>query len=140
MAREAHPDRGQDRIHDVPIRSEGLEARAWAIQRVLVEEGYEVGGATTRSHPPAAKRMLPAYDLAEVVAAQAASLAGGGDSSCPPGVSDRVRSGGEYTLVLRARLGAYNAFPFMTPFAGASPRGGTCQDMDLPPGRLEGLR
>jgi len=56
MLKEAHPDWGQDRIHDMLIRSEGLEASAGAIQRVLVEEGYEVEEAATRPHPPAARR------------------------------------------------------------------------------------
>ena len=39
MMKEAHPDWGQDRIHDMLIRSEGLEASAGAVRRVLTEEG-----------------------------------------------------------------------------------------------------
>ncbi|MHC4669902.1 MAG: DDE-type integrase/transposase/recombinase [Planctomycetota bacterium] len=56
MMKEAHPDWGQDRIHDMLIRTEGLEASAGAVQRVLLEAGYEVEEAGTRPHPPKAKR------------------------------------------------------------------------------------
>jgi len=50
MMKESHPDWGQDRIHDMLLRSEGLEASAGAVQRVLVEAGYEVEPAATRPH------------------------------------------------------------------------------------------
>jgi transposase InsO family protein len=56
MMKEAHPDWGQDRIHDMLIRTEGLEASAGAVQRVLLEAGYEVEEAATRPHPPQARR------------------------------------------------------------------------------------
>jgi len=56
MMKAAHPDWGQDRIHDMLIRTEGLEASAGAVQRVLVEAGYEVEEAPTRPHPPKATR------------------------------------------------------------------------------------
>jgi transposase InsO family protein len=56
MMKETHPDWGQDRIHDMLIRTEGLEASAGAVQRVLVEAGYEVEEASTRLHAPKAKR------------------------------------------------------------------------------------
>jgi transposase InsO family protein len=56
MMKEAHPDWGQDRIHDMLIRSEGLEASAGAVRRVLTEGGYEVIEATPRRNPPKAKR------------------------------------------------------------------------------------
>lgn len=56
MMKEAHPDWGQDRIHDMLLRSEGLEASAGAVQRVLLEAGYEVEEACTRPHEPKAKR------------------------------------------------------------------------------------
>lgn len=56
MMKQAHPDWGQDRIHDILIRTEGLEASGQAVQRVLIEEGYEVEEAATRPHPPKAKR------------------------------------------------------------------------------------
>lgn len=56
MMKEAHPDWGQDRIHDMLIRSEGLDASARAVQRVLIEAGYEVEEAPTKPHPGKAKR------------------------------------------------------------------------------------
>ena len=56
MMKEAHPDWGQDRIHDMLIRTQGLEASGGAVQRVLKEAGYEVVEATTRPNPPKAKR------------------------------------------------------------------------------------
>lgn len=56
MMKQAHPDWGQDRIHDMLIRAEGLEASARAVQRVLLEAGYEVEEAATKPHPAKAKR------------------------------------------------------------------------------------
>ena len=56
MMKEAHPDWGQDRIHDMLIRTDGLEASAGAVQRVLMEAGYEVEEAATRPHPPQGRR------------------------------------------------------------------------------------
>ena len=56
MMKQIHPDWGQDRIHDMLLRSEGLEASAGSVQRVLLEEGYEVEEASTRPHPGPAKR------------------------------------------------------------------------------------
>lgn len=56
MMKEAHPDWGQDRIHDMLIRTQGLEASGGAVQRVLKEAGYEVVEAKTRPNPPRAKR------------------------------------------------------------------------------------
>jgi transposase InsO family protein len=56
MMKQAHPEWGQDRIHDMLIRTEGLEASARAVQRVLLEAGYEVEEAPTRPHPPKATR------------------------------------------------------------------------------------
>jgi len=56
MMKQAHPDWGQDRIHDMLIRSEGLEASARAVQRVLLEAGYEVEESPTRPHPAKVKR------------------------------------------------------------------------------------
>jgi transposase InsO family protein len=56
MMKEAHPDWGQDRLHDMLIRTEGLEASAGAVQRVLLEAGYEVEEAATRPHAPPARR------------------------------------------------------------------------------------
>ena len=51
MMKEQHPGWGQDRIHDMLLRSDGLSASPGAIQRVLLEEGYEVSEAPTRPHP-----------------------------------------------------------------------------------------
>jgi transposase InsO family protein len=56
MMKAAHPEWGQDRIHDMLVRTEGLEASAGAVQRVLLEAGYEVEEAATRPHPPKAQR------------------------------------------------------------------------------------
>ncbi|MHC4162337.1 MAG: DDE-type integrase/transposase/recombinase [Planctomycetota bacterium] len=56
MMKQAHPEWGQDRIHDMLIRTEGLDASARAVQRVLLEAGYEVEEAPTRPHPAQAKR------------------------------------------------------------------------------------
>ena len=56
MMKQAHPEWGQDRIHDMLIRTEGLEASAGAVQRVLLEAGYDVEEAATRPHPAQAKR------------------------------------------------------------------------------------
>jgi len=56
MMKQAHPDWGQDRIHDMLVRSEGLEASGRAVQRVLLEAGYEVEEAPTRRHPEQARR------------------------------------------------------------------------------------
>jgi transposase InsO family protein len=56
MMKEAHPDWGQDRIHDMLLRSEGLEASAGAVQRVLLDAGYEVEAGPTRPHAAKATR------------------------------------------------------------------------------------
>ncbi len=56
MMKDAHPDWGQDRIHDMLIRTEGIEASAGAVQRFLVESGYEVEPVTTRPHAPKVTR------------------------------------------------------------------------------------
>lgn len=56
MMKDAHPDWGQDRIHDMLLRSDGLQASGGAVQRVLVEAGYEVEEAATRPHPPKVNR------------------------------------------------------------------------------------
>lgn len=56
MMKQAHPEWGQDRIHDMLVRSAGLEASAGAVQRVLLEAGYEVEESPTRPHPPKVRR------------------------------------------------------------------------------------
>ena len=53
MLKEAHPDWGQDRIHDVLLRSEGYGASPGAVARVLEEEGYVAEApAPLRNEPP----------------------------------------------------------------------------------------
>ncbi len=56
MLKEQHPDWGQDRIHDMLLRSQGLQASAGAVQRVLKEAGYEVHAFRTRPNPPKPQR------------------------------------------------------------------------------------
>ncbi len=56
MMKEAHADWGQDRIHDMLIRTQGISASGSAVQRVLIEAGYEVEPVSTRPNPPKAKR------------------------------------------------------------------------------------
>ena len=56
MLKKAHPDWGQDRLHDVLLRSEGYGASPGAIQRVLEEEGYVVELPPTPAHEPKAGR------------------------------------------------------------------------------------
>jgi len=56
MMKESHPDWGQDRLHDMLIRAEGFSASPGAIQRVLVEAGYEVEAAATKPHAPKVRR------------------------------------------------------------------------------------
>jgi transposase InsO family protein len=50
MMKAQHPDWGQDRIHDVLLRSEGFGASPGAIARVLEEDGYVVEAAKGRPH------------------------------------------------------------------------------------------
>lgn len=56
MLKQSHPDWGQDRIHDVLMRSEGFGASPGAIGRVLEEEGYTVAEKPTKPHPPKPRR------------------------------------------------------------------------------------
>jgi transposase InsO family protein len=56
MLKEAHPDWGQDRLHDVLLRGEGYGASPGAIARVLEEEGYVVEEASAAPHEAAARR------------------------------------------------------------------------------------
>lgn len=51
LLKETHPDWGEDRIHDMLRRSEGLSASPSAIGRVLSEAGYVVTEITRRPHP-----------------------------------------------------------------------------------------
>jgi transposase InsO family protein len=50
MMKDAHPDWGQDRLHDVLLRSEGYGASPGAIARVLEEEGYVVEEPAAAPH------------------------------------------------------------------------------------------
>ena len=56
MMKEQHADWGQDRLHDMLLRSDGLQASPGAIQRVLLEAGYEVSEVATRPNAPKVKR------------------------------------------------------------------------------------
>ena len=50
MLKRSHPDWGVDRIRDTLHRSEGYQASSGAIQRVLMNAGYEVELDATRPH------------------------------------------------------------------------------------------
>ena len=56
MMKSAHPEWGQDRLHAMLLRSEGLSASPGAIARVLEEEGYQVQEAPTQPHEPKVTR------------------------------------------------------------------------------------
>jgi transposase InsO family protein len=56
MLKDAHPEWGEDRIHDVLVRTEGFAASPGAIGRVLSEAGWEVRSQATRPHEPPARR------------------------------------------------------------------------------------
>src|SRR5262249_50682128 len=51
MMKQAHPEWGCERLHDMLVRTEGLAASAGAIAHLLKEEGYEVDVVPTRPHP-----------------------------------------------------------------------------------------
>lgn len=56
MLKRSNPSWGCERIHDMLLRSQGYTASAGAIQRVLLEHGYEVQAVATRSHPSKQER------------------------------------------------------------------------------------
>jgi len=56
MMKDQHEDWGQDRIHDMLLRTAGLQASASAVQRVLLEAGYSVEPVATRPNPPRVRR------------------------------------------------------------------------------------
>jgi len=56
MMKAQHEDWGQDRIHDMLLRTSGLEASAGAVQRVLIESGYSVQPVSTKPNPPKTRR------------------------------------------------------------------------------------
>jgi transposase InsO family protein len=56
LMKSQHPDWGQDRLHAMLLRSEGLSASPGAIARVLSEGGYVVQSEPTRPHEPKVAR------------------------------------------------------------------------------------
>ncbi|HEU5180990.1 MAG TPA: IS481 family transposase [Candidatus Polarisedimenticolia bacterium] len=56
MLKQAHSEWGCERIAEVLWRSEGYEASAGAVSRVLKEEGYEAEEAPSVSHEPVQRR------------------------------------------------------------------------------------
>lgn len=50
MMKQQHPEWGEDRIHSMLMRSQGLAASPGAIGRYLEEQGYEVEQVRTRPH------------------------------------------------------------------------------------------
>jgi transposase InsO family protein len=56
MMKSQHPEWGQDRLHAMLLRSEGLAASPGAIARVLEEAGYVVESAPTKLHEPKVTR------------------------------------------------------------------------------------
>jgi transposase InsO family protein len=56
LMKETHPDWGIDRIHDMLLRTEGFQASATAISRLLKEEGYEAIEVAPRRHPDRVRR------------------------------------------------------------------------------------
>ena len=56
MLKQAHPEWGEQRIHDVLVRSEGLSASPKSIGRVLEKAGYEVVPTRTKRHPDKKRR------------------------------------------------------------------------------------
>jgi len=51
MLKCSHADWGVDRIQNMLFRGEGFAASTGAIQRVLVDAGYEIEAVPTRPHP-----------------------------------------------------------------------------------------
>jgi transposase InsO family protein len=56
LMKSQHPEWGQDRLHAMLLRSEGLGASPGAIARVLAEEGYQVVSEPTVRHEPKVTR------------------------------------------------------------------------------------
>jgi transposase InsO family protein len=56
LMKESHEDWGVDRIHDMLLRTEGFQASATAITRLLKEEGYESEVVETKCHPDKVRR------------------------------------------------------------------------------------
>jgi transposase InsO family protein len=51
LMKQAHPEWGCERLHDMLMRTQGYAASAGAIGNLLKEEGYEVEQVPTRPHP-----------------------------------------------------------------------------------------
>ena len=56
MMKDQHPDWGQDRIHDMLLRTQGLQMSASSVQRLLLESGYSVEPALTKRNAPKPRR------------------------------------------------------------------------------------
>ena len=56
MLKESHPDWGEDRIHDMLVRSQGLSASPRSIAKVLKEAGHETKAPKKRRHPDKKRR------------------------------------------------------------------------------------
>lgn len=56
MMKQIHPEWGQDRIHAMLMRSQGLSASPGAIGRFLTEQGYVVEDVSTKPHPDKPRR------------------------------------------------------------------------------------
>ncbi len=56
MMKQAHPEWGQDRIHSMLMRTQGLGASPGAIGRYLEQEGYVVEDVPTKPHPDKPRR------------------------------------------------------------------------------------
>ena len=56
LMKQTHPEWGCERIHLMLLRSEGFQASATAVARVLQEEGYETVEVPTKPHDPVLRR------------------------------------------------------------------------------------
>lgn len=56
LMKETHQDWGVDRIHDMLLRTQGFQASATAILKLLKEEGYEAEELPTKRHPDRVRR------------------------------------------------------------------------------------
>lgn len=56
LMKAQHPSWGQDRLHAMLMRTDGLSTSPGAIQRVLLENGYTVESEPTKPHEPKATR------------------------------------------------------------------------------------
>jgi len=56
LMKQTNEDWGVDRLHDMLLRTEGFQASAGAIRRLLMEEGYEVALAEPKRHPDKVRR------------------------------------------------------------------------------------